>query len=130
MEPPEVRQGGRWNRRLAEGVGRTSQAGTGLRQVVLQQPRLGQKHPKGQLVLPGESARSQGRLQQLRRVCTPSPLEGGMRPRQNLLTRHGWHGYEVYILCLAGLLKPTLVWAGFEVDGVRCDTPGPRPPEQ
>ena len=58
MESPEVGQRRRRDRRFTERVGGPAQAGAGLGQVVLQQPRLGQQHTKGQLVLAGEGART------------------------------------------------------------------------
>ena len=102
MKPPEVGQGGWRDRRFAERVGGPAQAGAGLRQVVLQQPCLGEQHAERQFVLAGEGARSKGWLQQLRGVGPAAALEGGVRARQKWLKRHACHGYEVYIACLLG----------------------------
>ena len=131
VEPPEIRQDRPAGSPTHEANPAGGPAGAGLREVVLQEPGLGQQHAKRQLILTRQRARIGG----------PAAAVAWRRPRVHARERcaRGPEPAEVPRLPwlrsihrsrLAGLVKPTLVWAGFEADGVRCDTPGPRPPEQ
>src|SRR5688572_17173971 len=72
-------------------VGRTAEAGGGLLQIVLQQPRLGERGTNIELVLPRHRRRAQRRRQQLRSFGATAPLERGRCTRQQHLQRCGGH---------------------------------------
>ena len=86
VQPPEMGQQCRRDD-LAEGVGRAAQRRAGLRDVVLQEPRFGEQHPDGQLVLPCERCRAQRLREKLCRVGGVAPFERGLGARRRWVVR-------------------------------------------
>ena len=84
--------------------------GAGLREVVLQEPRLGENHAQRELVLARERRRAQRLLEGLRGLGAATPLERGLCTRHDRLKRHAHHGRQYTSLArLAGPAIPTLV---------------------
>ena len=102
VQPPEVREqdGGDG---FAEGVGRTAERGARLLDVVLQQPRLGEGGPDGQLVFAGDRGRAQGLREVLCGPCGVATLEGRLRARHDRLKGDADHGRSIHaVLAAAG----------------------------
>ena len=81
---------------FAQGIGWTAERGAGLIDVVLQQPRLGERRADGQLVF----ARDRGRAERLREVFRGphgvAALERRLRARQDRLKGDADHGRSIH----------------------------------
>ena len=109
MEAPEVRERGRRDR-FADGVWGAAERGAGLREVVLQEPRLSQHDTQREFVFARERRGSQRLLEGLRGLGAAAALERGLCARHDPLERHAHHGRQYTSLArLAGPAIPTLV---------------------
>ena len=91
VQPPERGQAaGRDG--VAEGVGRPAERGGGLVEIVLQQPRFGERRAQRQLVVARQRRRSQRGREHLRRFGAAAALERGAGAREQRLQRGRRHG--------------------------------------
>ena len=109
MKTPQMRQRGRRDR-FADAVRGTAKRRAGLREVVLQEPRLGENDAQREFVLARKRRGSQRLLEGLRGLGAAAPLERGLCARHDPLERHAHHGRQYTSLArLAGPAIPTLV---------------------
>ena len=94
VQPPERREpaGGDG---VAEGVGRPAERGGGLVEIVLQQPRFGERRADGELVVARQRRRAERGRQQLRGFGAAAALERGAGARQQRLQGGGRHGGSI-----------------------------------
>ena len=87
--PVQTPEGGelRVGQRVAQRIRRPAQRGSGLCDVILQEPRLGQGSPDGEFVLTRQRSDPQHRREQHRGLGSPASLERGVRASER-----GLHG--------------------------------------
>ena len=95
VQPPEVReQHGR--SRFPERVGCTAERSARLLDVVLQQPRLREGGPDGQLVFAGDGGRAQGLREVLCGPCGVATLQGRLRASHDRLKGDADHRRSIH----------------------------------
>ena len=109
VQPPERRQPAGGNR-VAEGVGRPAERRRRLIEVVLQQPRLGERRADGELVFARQRRRAQRGRQQLRGFGAAAAFERGAGAREKRL-----QGGDGTVGSIQGIqVVPRCESAGFE----------------
>ncbi len=96
VQPPERREPRRGNR-VAEGVRRPAERGRRLIEIVLQQPRFGERRADGELVFARQARGAKGGREQLRGFGTAAALERGACAREKRLQGGGRHRGSIQV---------------------------------